>query len=111
MDSLSLSDLKDIPAVFRRLEKAFTSFFDEIISFAKGIANDFLEFIKKALLIPLGTYIKTKTKFWDLLCLIIGKDPLTDEVKQPTGANILNAILNLSDEGIEQGKKLSLIHI
>ena len=106
MDSLSLSDLKDIPAVFRRLEKAFTSFFDEIISFAKGIANDFLEFIKKALLIPLGAYIKTKTKFWDLLCLIIGKDPLTDEVKQPTGANILNAILNLSDEGIEQGKKM-----
>ena len=106
MDSLSLSDLKDIPAVFRRLEKAFTSFFDEVINFAKGLANDFLEFIKKALLIPLGTYIKTKTKFWDLLCLVIGKDPLTDEVKQPTGANILNAILNLSDDGIEQGKKM-----
>ncbi len=104
--SLSLSDLKDIPGVFRRLENAFTTFFDHVIDFAKGVAKDFLEFIKKALLIPLGTYIKTKTKFWDLLCLIIGKDPLTDEVKSPTGANILNAILGLSDQGIEQRKKM-----
>lgn len=105
-NSLSLSDLKDIPGVFRRLETAFTSFFNQVIDFAKGVATDFLEFIKKALLIPLGIYIKTKTKFWDLLCLIIGKDPLTDEVKKPTGANILNAILGISDEGIEQRKKM-----
>ncbi len=105
-NSLSLSDLKDIPGVFRRLENAFTSFFDEVINFAKGVAKDFLEFIKKALLIPLGTYIKTKTKYWDLLCIIIGKDPLTDEVKSPTGANILNAILGLSEWGLEQKKKM-----
>ena len=106
IDSLSLSDLKDISGVFRRLENAFTSFFDHIKNFAKGVANDFVEFIKKALLIPLGNYIKTKTRFWDLLCLIIGKDPLTDEVKSPTGANILNAICNLSEWGIEQKKKM-----
>lgn len=106
MDSLSLSDLKDVPGVFRRLENAFTSFFDQVVDFAKGVAKDFLEFIKKALLIPLGTYIKTKTKFWDLLCLVIGKDPLTDEVKNPTGANILNAVLGISDWGIEQRKKM-----
>ena len=106
IDSLSLSDLKDIPGVFRRLEAAFTSFFDHIINFAKGVANDFVEFIKKALLIPLGNYIKTRTRFWDLLCLIIGKDPLTDEVKRPTGANILNAILGLSEWGLEQKKKM-----
>jgi hypothetical protein len=104
--SLSLSDLKDIPGVFRRLERAFTQFFDHIIEFAVGIASDFLEFIKKALLIPLGTYIKTKTRFWDLLCLVIGKDPLTDEVKNPTGANILTAITNLSDQGVEMRKKM-----
>ncbi len=105
-NSLSLSDLKDIPGVFTRLESAFTSFFNHIIDFAKGVGKDFLEFIKTALLIPLGTYIKTKTKFWDLLCLVIGKDPLTDEVKKPTGANILTAILNISDEGVEQKKKM-----
>jgi hypothetical protein len=105
-NSLSLSDLKDIPGVFRRLENAFTSFFDQVINFAKGVAKDFLEFIKKALLIPLGTYIKTKTKYWDLLCIIIGKDPLTDEVKSPTGANILNAVLGLSEWGLEQKKKM-----
>jgi hypothetical protein len=106
IDSISLDDLKDIPGVFRRLENAFTQFFDQIKDFAKGVAKDFVEFIKKALLIPLGTYIKTKTKYWDLLCIIIGKDPLTDEVKSPTGANILNAILGLSEWGIEQKKKM-----
>ncbi len=106
IDSLSLSDLRNIPAVFRRLENAFITFFDHIKNFATGVANDFLEFIKKALLIPLGNYIKTRTKFWDLLCLIIGKDPLTDEVKNPTGANILNAILGLSEWGQEQKKKM-----
>jgi len=106
IDSLSLSDLKDIPGVFRRLEAAFTAFFNHIINFAKGVANDFVDFVKKALLIPLGSYIKTKTRFWDLLCLVIGKDPLTDEVKSPTGANILNAICNLSEWGIEQKKKM-----
>ncbi len=105
-DSLSLSDIKNPSGVFRRLENAFTSFFDQVIDFAKGVAKDFLEFIKTALLIPLGNYIKTKTKFWDLLCLVIGKDPLTDEVKPCTGANILNAVLGLSDWGIEQRKKM-----
>jgi hypothetical protein len=105
-NSLSLSDVKDVPGVFRRLENAFTSFFNQIISFAKGVADDFLEFIKQALLIPLATYIKTKTRYWDLLCLILGKDPLTDERKPMNGTNILNAFLKLSEWGEEQRKKM-----
>jgi hypothetical protein len=105
-NSLSLSDLKDIPGVFGRLKDAFTSFFDQVADFAIGVAKDFLEFIKQALLIPLGNYIKTKTRFWDLLCLIMGKDPLTDEPRAVNGVNILNAFLNLSEWGVEQKKKM-----
>lgn len=105
-NSLSLSDIRDISGVFSRLENAFTSFFEQIKSFASGVAGDFLGFIKKALLIPLGNYIKTRTRFWDLLCLIMGKDPLTDEPRPLTGANVLNAFLNLSEWGIEQRKKM-----
>jgi len=105
-NSLSLSDIRNVSGVFSRLENAFTSFFEQIKSFASGVAGDFLEFIKKALLIPLGNYIKTRTRFWDLLCLIMGKDPLTDEPRPFTGANVLNAFLNLSEWGIEQRKKM-----
>lgn len=104
--TISLSDLKDVPGVFHRLENVFTSFINQIISFASDVGRSFLDFIKKALLIPLGTYIKTKTKFWDLLCIIIGKDPLTDEPKVVNGTNILNAVLGLSEWGVEQRKKM-----
>ncbi|TXK50301.1 DUF4157 domain-containing protein [Pontibacter qinzhouensis] len=105
-NSLSLSDVRNVGGVFNRLEEAFTSFFNHIINFAKGVARDFLEFIKQALLIPLAHYIKNKTRFWDLLCLIMGKDPLTDEARPLSGANILNAFLNLSEWGVEQRKKM-----
>lgn len=104
--SLGLRDIRDIRGVFQRLENTFTSFLNSVIAFGRRVAGDFLKFIKDALLIPLGNYIKTRTRYWDLLCLIIGKDPLTDEVKSPTGANILNALLGLSQWGIEQRKKM-----
>lgn len=83
--------------------KIVLRFIDQVIDFAKRAATELLEMVKQFLLNEIVNFIKDKTPAYPLLTVILGEDPITKQRVEPTGTNILNAILELGgEEGIQQ---------
>ncbi|MES2208314.1 MAG: DUF4157 domain-containing protein [Pseudomonadota bacterium] len=76
--SLSPGDLLDLGGAWDRAKRIFTAPIDQIINFVKGLATGIINFIKDAILKPLAALAKG-TPAYDLLCAVLGKDPVTGE--------------------------------
>ena len=76
------------------LKRKFRPFIDGITTFVKRVANKVFEMIKEAFLKVLAALAK-KMGGYDLLCDLLGFDPITKEKREATTANILRGILKL----------------
>jgi hypothetical protein len=81
----------------RTWEKAVNIFknpVDQIISFIGGIFQDIFQFIRDAVLMPLAALAQGKPGF-DLLCAILGKNPITKEVVPRTPDTLIGGFMKL----------------
>jgi hypothetical protein len=76
--SLQVADIADPVGVWNRAKRIFTEPIDRLFSFCKGVITDILKFIKDAILLPLAK-LAEGTPAWDLLCAVLGKNPITGE--------------------------------
>jgi len=106
-NKLSLTDLAHPTAVFERIGNIIHNTINSVITFAVNAATELLAKVKHYLLTQLVSFIKEQTPAYPLLCVILGKDPVTDEKVDRNGTNILNALLELGgDEGREQRRQM-----
>ncbi|MBD2563982.1 MULTISPECIES: eCIS core domain-containing protein [Nostoc] len=94
LDSLSWTDIFDLGGVWNRAKSIFTDPIDRIISFAKGLLNGIIEFIKDAILRPLAK-LAEGTKGYDLLKAVLGKDPVTGDPVPQTADTLIGGFMKL----------------
>lgn len=103
---LKLSDFTSPETVLRNAANILLSFIESVVKFAVDTAKELLEMVKKFLLAKIVEFIKNKTTAYPLLTVILGEDPITKQKIDPTGENILNAILELGGEAGKQQRDL-----
>lgn len=88
VDKFSITDLRNPGALWEQAKNIVTAPIDRIISFATGLQNDIVTFVKDAILKPIAEYAKNNTNGYPLLCAVMGKDPISGE-QVPQDANAL----------------------
>ncbi|MGQ8364230.1 eCIS core domain-containing protein [Glaciecola sp. 1036] len=92
LDSLSWSDIFDLDGVWQRAKRIFTEPIDRIVRFARNLFNTIKQMIKDAVLIPLAQWA-SQTRGWDLLCAVLGRNPITDEVVERSPENLIGGFM------------------
>ena len=108
----SLSDLRDPGAIWEQAKSIVTAPIAQIKEFAIGLKDGIIGLIKDAILKPLAAFVKANApNGYDLLCAVLGKDPISgDEVPQ-TAENLIGPFMKLigQDEVWENMKKANAI--
>lgn len=94
LDSLSWSDIFDLDGVWERAKRIFTAPIDRIISFLGGLVSDILKFIRDAILRPVAR-LAEGTRAYDLMRLVLGYDPITNDPYPPTAENMIGGFMRL----------------
>ncbi|HEX3551396.1 MAG TPA: DUF4157 domain-containing protein [Candidatus Elarobacter sp.] len=97
IDSLHLSDVFDLGGVWNRAKAIFSRPVDHAIDFIHGLYDDIIQFIKDALLKPLAE-LAAKTPAWDLVCAILGKNPITKEPVERSPDTLIGGFMKLIGE-------------
>ncbi len=107
-NDLGLTSILDGPLnVLRRFGDIFERAINNLISFAERAASELLSIVKQFLLTQIVDFIKNHTNAYELLKVIIGHDPVTEEPVARNGTNILNALLEFGGEqGREQRRQM-----
>jgi hypothetical protein len=94
LDSLGWSDIFDLGGVWDRAKRIFTEPIDRIISFLSGVVSDILRFIRDAILRPVAR-LAEGTRAYDLMRLILGRDPITGDPYPRTAENMIGGFMRL----------------
>jgi hypothetical protein len=94
LDSLSWTDIFDLGGVWDRAKRIFSDPIDRIISFIKSLASAVLKFIKDAILRPLAE-LASKTPAWDLLCAVLGRNPITGDAVPRTAETLIGGFMKM----------------
>ena len=94
LDSLSWTDIFDLGGVWERAKRIFTEPISRLIDFAVTTAVELLKMIKDAILKPLAAMAQG-TRGYDLLCVLLGSDPISGEPKPATADNLLGGFMKL----------------
>lgn len=78
LDSLSWTDIFNLGAVWERAKRIVMDPVNKLITFVGGLVDGFVLLIREAILRPLGAVAKG-TPAWDLLCAVLGRDPVTGD--------------------------------
>lgn len=101
-DSLSVTDVADPEGVFARAASIFEPYITKISTFAINVGSKLLEILKKYIIGQLQSWVKERTDWYPLLTVILGEDPITEEVVERSGMNILKGFILLHPEGEQQ---------
>jgi hypothetical protein len=85
-------DLLDPIGLWQKAKRIFTDPVDRLIAFVKNLALSILQFIRDAILMPLAPLAKN-TRGYDLLCVVLGKDPVTNQPVAPTAENLIGGFM------------------
>jgi hypothetical protein len=94
LDSLGWSDIFDLGGVWNRAKRIFSEPIDRIISFVKSLASAVLKFIKDAILRPIAA-LAAKSPAWDLLCAVLGQNPITGDPVPRTAETLIGGFMKL----------------
>ncbi len=104
-DNLSIDDVGDPDGVISQIAELFQGVVSDIVTFAVDCGTTFLTMVKDIAIINVTEFVRNHfPNAFELLCVVLGKNPITDEVVPPTGANILNAGFAVLGERGEQIK-------
>jgi hypothetical protein len=94
IDSLGLSDVFHLGSVWDRAKRIFTEPVGRLIDFARGLLNGFIKLIKDAILRPLAG-LAQNTRGWDLLCAVLGQNPITGDPVPRTADTLIGGFMKL----------------
>jgi len=94
LDSLGWRDIFNLGGVWNRAKRIFTEPITRIINFAKGLVTGIIRFIKDAILMPLAR-LASNTRGWDLLCAVLGRNPITGEAVPRSAETLIGGFMKL----------------
>ena len=83
------------------------SIYRDVKEFGKRIIDKTIELVKKAILVPLGEYIRDNTRAWPLVTVLLGEDPISGERVERNLYNIASGFLMLDPDGEAYLNKLN----
>ena len=110
--NLSGRDLLSPGDAWERGKAIITNPIVQIKAFAIGLKNDIVTFVKDAILKPIAAFAKANApNGYDLLCAVLGKDPISGELVTQTAENLIAPFLKLigQEEVWENMKKSNAI--
>lgn len=98
-DSLSIDDVGDPDGVIERIAALFRGIITDIFNFAVECGTTFLTMVKDIAITNIVEFVQTHfPDAFDLLCVVLGENPITKQSVPRTGTNILNAGLTVLGE-------------
>lgn len=94
LNSLSWKDIFDLGGVWERAKSILTDPIGRLIGFAKGLVGSIIDFIKQAILMPIAA-LAQGTRGYDLLCAVLGTDPVTGKAVPQTAATLIGGFMKL----------------
>ncbi len=94
LKGLSWSDIFNLGSVWERAKSIFTAPIGQLISFAKGLVTGIITFIKDAILMPIAS-LAQGTPSYELLCAVLGKDPITDKPVPQNADTLIGGFMKL----------------
>lgn len=92
--ALKSIDLTDPSGSWERVKRIFTEPIDRIKQFIRGLADGVIQFVRDAVLRPL-VGLAAKTKGWDLLIAVLGRNPITGEPVPQTADTLVGGFMKL----------------
>jgi hypothetical protein len=105
LNSLSASDIFDIRGAGERVLNIFRPTLDRVRALAASVGSRVIQFIKEAILRPVGQFAQ-RLPFYPLLTVILGKDPITDQMVDRSPTNVIRGILLIIPGGEEKFQQL-----
>jgi hypothetical protein len=106
-DRLSLDDVGDPEGVMNRVADLLRGTIQDIVGFIERSATEFLSMIKRVMIREIAAFVRARVpRLFPLLTVALGFNPETMETVARNGTNILNALLEVSEEGREQRKQM-----
>ena len=97
LGTLKFSDIFDPSGVWERAKSIFTTPVNRVINVAKGLLNGILALFRDIILMPL-VGLAEKTRGWDLLIAVLGKNPITGAPVPRTAETLVPGFLKLIGE-------------
>lgn len=94
LDSLSWRDIFRLGSVWDRARRIFTDPIDRLLAFGRSLFSAILRFIRDAVLRPLAA-LASRTRAWDLLCAVLGTNPITGEAVPRTAETLIGGFMRL----------------
>jgi hypothetical protein len=107
---LHLTDIASPGDVWDRAKQIFTEPIDRIKGFVVSLVDGVIQFVKDAVIHPLAD-LASKTRAWDLLIALLGKNPITGDPVPQTAETLIGGFMKLAgqDEVWENIKKSNAI--
>jgi hypothetical protein len=111
LDSLGWRDILHPGDVWDRAKKIFTEPIDRMITFFMALAEGIIAIIKEAILRPLAA-LAAKTRAWDRLIALLGKNPIPRDTVPQTAETLIGGFMKLigQEEIWENMKKANAIN-
>ena len=94
LDSLNWTDIFDLGGVWERAKRIVTEPIARITRFVGNLVSGILQFIRDAVLRPLAG-LAQGTRGWDLLCAVLGRNPITGEAVPRTAETLIGGFMRL----------------
>jgi len=94
LDSLSWRDIFRLGSLWDRARRIFTDPIQRIVAFVRSLGAEILRMVKDAILRPLAS-LASRTRAWDLLCAVLGENPITGEAVPRTANTLIGGFMRL----------------
>ncbi len=94
LDSLSWTDIFDLGGVWERARRIVSEPIARITAFIGNLVSGVLQFIREAVLRPLAG-LAQGTRGWDLLCAVLGRNPITGDAVPRTAETLIGGFMRL----------------
>jgi Domain of unknown function (DUF4157)/Novel toxin 15 len=95
LDSLGWRDIFDLGGVWSRAKRLLSDPVDRLISFGKNLVSGIVNLVKTAILKPLAQFVKSQTNAYDLLCAVLGYDPISGDPVPSTADALIGGFMKL----------------
>lgn len=107
IDGLSIADIRHPVQVLENFYELVKGIIEEVVRFVCRTAEAFVTMIKRVVIREVAGFVQRRLpRLYPFLRVALGFDPITDEQVPRNGANILNALFAVTDEGLEQKRQL-----
>ncbi len=104
--SLGIADATRLPTVMRRLANIILAPLGRLRRFAVNVGKKLLQIVKDYVVSSLITFIRERTNAYPLMTVILGRDPISQEVVDRTPIALLRGFMQLSESGQEQLRQM-----